>query len=350
MPTLLQSKNGTRTSRRFLVVGLAMLVIFMVWGGVSAQTPPDPPPPRPVPLARDVWLIPGGFLPHRQPDGNSVIFRGPGGLVLLDTGRHAWHREAILEFAKSRHESIVAVINSHWHLDHVSGNPYIRKAYPKVRVYASDAIDGALTGFFRESAAGAREYLKTPGIPPETAEDIRNDLVTMDHGTALRPDTVIKASATLVLAGRRMEIRLSPDGPTAGDVWIFDPDSRIAAVGDLVTLPVPFLDTACVAGWKSALGAIAATPFQTLVPGHGKPMSRNDFEIYRTAFENLVACSDSNRPASECTAGWVNDAAVLLKSNAMDPAQAEAMAAYYVNQVLRPNGGNSKWCAVRPRA
>ena len=30
-----------------------------------------------VPIAAGVDLIPGAFVPNRQPDGNSVIFRAP---------------------------------------------------------------------------------------------------------------------------------------------------------------------------------------------------------------------------------------------------------------------------------
>ena len=44
---------------------------------------------------------------------------------------------------------------------------------------------------------------------------------------------------------------------TAGDVWLFDPATRVLAAGDLVTLPAPFLDTACPERWKAALDRVA---------------------------------------------------------------------------------------------
>ena len=31
-----------------------------------------------------------------QPDGNTVVFKGAAGLVVLDTGRHLWQRQAML--------------------------------------------------------------------------------------------------------------------------------------------------------------------------------------------------------------------------------------------------------------
>jgi glyoxylase-like metal-dependent hydrolase (beta-lactamase superfamily II) len=319
------------------------LATLLVAGATTAAAS-SLPVTRPVALATDLWLVPGGFLPNRQPDGNSVVFRGKEGLVVFDTGRHRWHRAAILELAEREGAAVVAIVNSHWHLDHVSGNPDLKAAFPGAKVHASDAIDGALAGFFRDSAASAREYLKSSGVPAETAEDIRADLDTIDKGAALRPDVVIRKSELQPLAGRMLELNLAPHGPTAGDVWLYDPQERVVAAGDLVTLPVPFLDTACVAGWRAALSRIAERPFRLLVPGHGKPMSAAEFSVYRLAFENFANCAASDDAAATCATRWANDAATLLEANAMDRKRAEGMAAYYVKAVLRPHGGNSKYC------
>lgn len=320
-----------------------IIIASCVLSGI-AHAEPGPSAPVPQTLAKDAWLIPGGFLRNRQPDGNSVIFKAKTGLVVFDTGRHAWHRQAILDFAKAQGAPIVAIVNSHWHLDHVSGNPALKSAYPEARVYASNAIHGALSGFLKESAAAARTYLDTPDIPGETAEDIRNDLATTEHGQELAPDSVVTVSARLALGGRDVEVYLAPHAATAGDVWIFDPESRLALAGDLVTLPVPFLDTACVAGWKAAFAQIWSTPFELLVPGHGKPMSRAEFSMYRGAFDGYIDCANSSRDASECSAAWLRDVGPLLKSNGMEPKQAAGMAGYYASEVLRANRGNSKFC------
>ena len=44
-------------------------------------------------------------------------------------------------------QPVVAIVNSHWHLDHSGGIATLREAYPGVQVYASNAIDNALPGF-----------------------------------------------------------------------------------------------------------------------------------------------------------------------------------------------------------
>ncbi len=320
-----------------VAMAAALLIALPAWAD-------EVPHPQAQSVATGVWLIPGGIRPNRQPDGNTIVFDAPGGLIVMDTGRHLWHRAAILDFAKAQGKPIAAIVNSHWHLDHVSGNPDLRAAYPGLKVYASGAIDGALTGFLPKSAADAKPYLDSGKLPPETMEDLRNDMATIANGAALKPDVVIDTSAARRIAGKTLDVNLAPDAATAGDVWVYDPKSRVAAAGDLVTLPAPFLDTACPAGWSRALARIARTPFRVLVPGHGLPMSRAQFATYRRAFDDFIACAASPRDAKECAADW--STAVAALPGAGPDKQAQGMAAYYAKDVLRAHGGKSAECKV----
>ncbi len=262
----------------------------------------------PVPVAPDTWLIPGGFEPGHQPDSNTLVWEGPDGLVVLDTGRHVAHSDAIIAFADARHARVAAIVNSHWHLDHVSGNPRLKAKWPGAKVYASGAIDAALTGFLAKSAASSREMLAKNQIPPAMVDDVKGDLTTIENGALLEPDVMVAASGTLQLAGRPLELHLT-QGATLGDIWIYDPATRLLAAGDLVTMPAPFLDTADAKAWSAALGDIAATDFKTLVPGHGAPMPRAQFTQYRTAFDRFVACTATD--SKSCGEDWLTDTAGL---------------------------------------
>jgi glyoxylase-like metal-dependent hydrolase (beta-lactamase superfamily II) len=304
------------------------------------------PKPEARAIATGVWMIQGGILPNREPDGNTYIFDAPKGLIVMDTGRHKWHRQAILDFAKARGKPIAAVVNSHWHLDHVSGNPDLRATYPGMKVYASDAVKGALSGFLAKSATAGRRYLDSGKLPPETAEDVREDIATTENGRALFPDVVIDKSATRTVAGKSLLVNLAPNAATDGDVWVFDPVTRVAAVGDLVTLPAPFLDTACAAGWSKALDVIDKTPFKSILPGHGAIMNRAQFDTYRGAFVALVACSGSHRDANACAADWTKSVRDLLGAASQSAKQAQEMTVYYIKDVLRAHGGKSAECKV----
>src|ERR1700745_4252468 len=80
-------------------------------------------------LAPDVHLMPGKFVAGTQPDGNTVVFTAPDGLVVFDTGRHPEHTQQIVDFASAAKKPVVAIVNSHWHLDHVGGNGMLREKY-----------------------------------------------------------------------------------------------------------------------------------------------------------------------------------------------------------------------------
>jgi glyoxylase-like metal-dependent hydrolase (beta-lactamase superfamily II) len=267
------------------------------------------------------------------PDGNTVVLDAPQGLIVFDTGRHVEHAQAIIDYAKSRQRPIAAVVNSHWHLDHTTGNWDIRQAYPHVAVYASGALKGALETFLKDSRANTDKMLADPKTPAMVRDQLLRGRAVLDHPERIAPDHVIAKSGRMSIAGRTLDVHLARLAATEGDLWLYDPRSRVAIVGDLVVGLVPFMDTACADGWSKALGQIAATPFKTLIPGHGPVMDRADFQQWRTAYNNYVACGRSTRPAKECVAGWARDAAKFI-----DPehkAYVDDAASYYLETRLR---------------
>lgn len=307
----------------------------------SAAALSSVPEPAPVRLDRVTVLIPGALHPGRQPDGNSVLIVGERGVLVIDTGRHAAHGAAIERAIAATGKPLVAIVSTHWHLDHVSGNLRLKAAWPQVRVSASDAIDAALTGFLKSSADGARAALAAGKLPDTVAEEVRGDLATFERGAELRPDDLVVQSGVVTTLGRPLELRLARRAATAGDVWVYDPQARRAVVGDLVTLPAPFLDTACAEGWRTALGEVAAAPFRSLVPGHGPVLDRAGFATWRTAFDRFVACANGAAPPATCGAGWARDVARLLP--AAERSLAKRMATAYAGAIR--GGGLRKNCA-----
>ena len=283
--------------------------------------------------AEPYHLIPGAVPLDSGPDGNTVVFDAPKGLIVFDTGRHPEHAQAILDHAKQRGRPIAAIINSHWHMDHVQGNADIRAAYPNVEVYQSNAIDGALTTFLANGVKNARERLADPKTPPARLAEIRRYLDRMDHPDSVRPTKPVRKSGPMKIAGRRLDVHLAKFAATEGDVWVYDPKTRTAIVGDLVVDIVPFMDTACSDGWSKALGEVAATPFRTLIPGHGSVMTRADFATWRRAYDDFVACGHSDADKTQCVAGWERDAAKFIDD--AHRAYVHEAADYYLTTRLR---------------
>lgn len=299
-------------------------------------------------LASGVIMLPGAFYENRGPDGNTVIFDAPHGLVVVDTGRHPWHSDAILAFAAARRRPIAAIVNTHWHLDHSSGNRRLTARYPDVRLFTSSAVERAISegGFLARSLASARTRAADAALSGVSREETEKSIATMEDGDSLRPDQPLDASSRRRIAGRRFDVHVTDGAVTDADVWLYDRRTRIAVIGDLVTMPGPFFETACPNRWRAALDLVWAVPFRVAIPGHGEPMTREQFNAYRLAFGVYMDCVASDAEASVCAAGWTagisslsgDDSSLnLTQQNARDTAQA------YVG-FLRRNGGKSPDC------
>ncbi|MDH4064213.1 MAG: MBL fold metallo-hydrolase [Acidobacteriota bacterium] len=322
-----------------------VLFAFALALSQAAPSPPAPPPAREI--APGTYLLPGAMLPDRGPDGNTVVVVAPEGLVVIDTGRHPWHSDGILAFARSRRLPVAVILNTHWHLDHSSGNRRVKAVYPEAQVYTTRAIERALApdGFLARNVATARERPPDPKASAVSQEERALFLATMEVADSLRPDVAVERSATLELAGRPVSVRVAVDAVTDDDLWLYDEATRVAVVGDLVTLPAPFFETACPARWQAALEEVWATPFRLAVPGHGAPMTRTEFDTYRRAFGAFRTCVGSDRTAAACATGWTKDVGLLLGTDA-NRRQATEYASYYVD-FLRKNGGASPDCRVK---
>jgi len=320
------------------------LALLLLLAGCTTTPPHAVPAPLPgEPVAADIALVRGRFVAGEQPDGNSVLLRAPDGLVVFDTGRHADHAQRLLDAARASGQPIVAIVNSHWHLDHVSGNVPLRAAYPHAEVFASDAIRGAMGSFLADYRAQLAAMLaKTPASDPQVA-GWRDELARIDAGSRLFPTHVVDSPMTVALGGRMVRLGLERNAVSGGDVWLLDPATHTLLSGDLVTLPAPLLDTACAAGWRDALARLDALPFDTLVPGHGAPMAHAQFATWRSAFDHLLDCAAGDADAATCKAGWLRDAGPLFPPD--DAALASTLLDYYLPQVLRaPAPRRDRYC------
>jgi glyoxylase-like metal-dependent hydrolase (beta-lactamase superfamily II) len=325
------------------------MTILLVWALAEAAIPPlaiSAPPSREI--APGVTLVPGAMLPERGPDGNTVIFDAPEGLVVVDTGRHAWHSEAILAYAKSRGRPIAAIVNTHWHLDHTSGNGRIRAEFPQARVHATGAVDGVLAdgGFLVRNLESAKAMLDDPKLSEVQKEEVRIFIATMEEQDVLRPQVIVREAGEARLAGRSFDFRLTNGAVTDADLWFFDPASGVAVIGDLVTFPAPFFETACPADWRRSLDEVWAQPFRIAIAGHGEPMDRRQFDAWRGGFNAFMDCVEGASEAGQCAAAWAEVATPLMGGGEAARREARGYAEYYVG-MLRANGGKSADCRAR---
>jgi glyoxylase-like metal-dependent hydrolase (beta-lactamase superfamily II) len=313
--------------------GLFLSVLMLAVACVSAPAP-----------QAEFSFIRGSFASGRQPDGNTVLLKTSAGHVVVDTGRHREHADRIIEQATAGGEFVAAIVNTHWHLDHISGNIALREAFPRVAIYSNrPALEEALSGFLARGAESSRKRLADPALDPTQREEARIDLATVEAGSRLYPTVSMGRTQTLAIGGRRLEVHVA-QAASAGDLWLYDPAAKLAIAGDLITLPAPFLDTACPKNWRIELDTVLATPFDQLAPGHGRMMTRADVTLYRDAFGALLDCASSPASAEACADQWAKAAVPLLDESSGGIGQANAYARYYVENILRKPDAKPAWC------
>ena len=151
----------------------------------------------------------------------------------------------------------------------------------------------------------------------------------------------------MTVAGKRLQMHVADYAATESDLWFYDPQAKVAVVGDLVVGIMPFMDTACADGWKAALNDISAVPFTTLIPGHGPVMSRTDFLAWKTAYENYIACGRSQAEVKTCVDGWQRDAAQFISES--DRKYVAEGADYYLKTRVRSKPEEQlKFCRPGP--
>lgn len=347
--------------RMLLLAASLAAIAAPIW----AQTPPStpdppvpattPPPPieAPSPVRRvvdGIWLVEGSIRPGRGPDGNTVILEGPEGVVVFDTGRNPWHRASIFAWMYGNDRTPTAIVNSHWHLDHATGNLALKDEYPGLLSYAGNGMDAALQGMLLESLTRNRGIMAGTRGTPTQRQNAARSLAALEEGQRLRADVVIEDSGPREIGGLMLEVHLVRNAATDTDVWLRDPRTNTVMVGDLITFPSPFLDTACTGPWRAALDAIAETEFDRVIPGHGEVLNRAGFETYRAAFGAYVDCANSDSSAETCGENWFQAVESLV---GLDPVMREAArsdAAEYITEVLRRHGGNSSYCRAAEAA
>ncbi|MEZ5893881.1 MAG: MBL fold metallo-hydrolase [Parvularculaceae bacterium] len=309
------------------------LVLLIASAACSQQQP-----------AEDFYRIEGGMNRVRGPDGNTEIFTAPAGLVVVDTGRHPAHAQMILDYAKEKNLPVAAIVNTHWHLDHTTGNTDIKAAYPQAKVYATPAIEGALAGFLERGARGTEADLAGGELSEAERAAAERGLKTVREPAALLPDVAVTGPMTLPVNGRSLELYVTDRATTEADIWIWDPATKTAIIGDLVTYPAPFFDTGCAPGWLAAFDAIETKPYERIAPGHGAMMTPPEFRQYQTAFRNMVACAATEKTGAECGEAWLADAGPLMSES--DRKNAVVYAEYYVDQILKNPQHQKDFCGA----
>lgn len=233
----------------------------------ASDSVPKPPSRSGDRDAHLVEIVPGVHA-WVQPDGtwwlnNAGAVLGQDGGVLIDTCATAQRTRAFLTAVDeaSSGAPLLAAVTTHAHGDHSHGNALLPPTVPII-------------------------------AHPETRETILQDTVLTslppiwspapDWGIARhRPPNLAVSDETTVHTGdRRIEIR-HPGYPahTPGDLVAWLPDERVLFVGDLLFHNVtPLVLSGSVEGALRSLDWLAGFGAETVVPGHGPLITRDQID------------------------------------------------------------------------
>jgi len=228
-------------------------------------------------------------------NGNLLALVGRRGVFMVDA--QSARRVALADSALRTVTPlpVTLIVNTHYHDDHVGGNPYWRSR--GARIIAHQLV--------------AAEARKDTVIPEETWHRTSTD-------PAALADRTFTDSLVLDFEGEPVILLHPPDAPTSGDAMVWFPRANILHTGDILEREAPpFIDWwagGSAEGMIRAVDAILArVNDQTLlVPGHGTVARKPDLLRYRTMLVTLrdrvaagvaagksLATIQAERPASE---------------------------------------------------
>jgi cyclase len=183
--------------------------------------------------------------------GDVAVRVTPEGLIVVDD-KYQENVAEILEKVKSiSSQPVKYLLNTHHHTDHAGGDAIF------INTTEIIAHKNVRENFLRN---------KQPGAPRVTFTD----------------------QASVFLGGVEVRAYYFGRAHTNGDAVIYFPDLKVIHTGDLITEGMPVLDYnngASAVEWVKVLDEVLKLDFDTVIPGHGKLLTR---ETIRSDREKLI--------------------------------------------------------------
>jgi cyclase len=249
--------------RRRIVLGTLMAAGTLSLAVSAYQAPPSPPAPKVVEVEKikdNLFLLKGG-------GGNTAVFVGTTGVVVVDTKLPGWGQPILDKVKELTPKPVTTIINTHTHGDHVSGN-----------VEFPATVDIVT----QENTKANMEKMATPtGIPAGTMPN-----VFQASGGKGMPKRTFKDTMTLDKGADRIDLYYFGRGHTNGDAFVVFPALRVMHAGDIFARKGPPLLDANNGGSGVAIGdtlakaAAGIKAVDSVITGHSTVMTWADLQEY----------------------------------------------------------------------
>ena len=260
-------------------------------------------------LRDNLWMLKGG-------GGNTAVFVGTNGVVVVDTKNPGWGQPILDEIKKLTPKPITTIINTHTHGDHVSGNV----EFPSnVEIVVQ-----------QNTKANMEEMRGATGIaqngPP-------TNIFKQNNGKGM-PTKTFKDKTTLGSGADRIDLYYFGRGHTNGDAFVVFPALRLMHAGDIFSgKNIPLLDannggSSVEIGNTLAKAAKDVKNIDTIITGHSTTMTVADMlqyaEFNKDFLNDVRAAKKAGKTVDEIAASWkipakytgyAEPAAARLKAN-----------------------------------
>jgi cyclase len=253
-------------AKSFKSLRAQLLCASMVILGVQAFAISAPAGPRVESLGPNLYA----YISDNDGSANSTFLVGPKNILVVDSGIDRTEGDKILrEIRKISPLPVAYIVNTHYHPDHQGGNGIVG---PDATIVSSP--------FTREKTIAVAAATSKPAAarPP-------------GHEFIFRAATeTFTEKLTIYLGDDPVEIIAAWPAHTLGDVYVYFPNQRSVATGDLyLTNSVPAMDQGSAAHWIQDLDQILALPADHFVPGHFEVGTRQTIQRFRDYLADLDA-------------------------------------------------------------
>jgi cyclase len=232
---------------KVLVIALAAVVAIGA-AATTAMTQQEAQPLTIDEVADGLYMIVG-------PGGNVAVRVTDEGVIVVDDKFEQNYDEIMERIGEVTDQPVKYVLNTHHHGDHSGSNIH----------------------FLANSAQVIGH------------ENVRANIIRGNQGGP--PPIVFSESATVYLGGAEAQAHHLGRGHTNGDSVILFPDLGVIHTGDLFVGGSPYMDYGnggSGAEWSQTINNILELEFETIIPGHGPVMSRDDMRAFRNNLETMI--------------------------------------------------------------
>jgi cyclase len=273
-------------NRRFAAVLIAIAVGTAVAVVTRATAQQNPSTPLGAgqnfdAVKMDVQQVSGNVYMVAGAGGNTTIFFGPEGALIVDTQFAPLSDKILAEVKKLTDLPIRWIVNTHMHSDHTGGNEALAKA-------GRTRAGGNVVGDLGQAATSTARII--------AHENALNRMTMLDPplpSAALPTDVFFNDRRDMLFNNEAIQMFYQPNAHTDGDILVHFRKADVIATGDLfTTVMYPFIDEANgghIDGYIKALNNIIAITVPSnvneggtmVIPGHGRLSDEQDVIEYR---------------------------------------------------------------------